>query len=434
MPDSHPDQILAHSALAQWAQQGGPVLDQTRRDLLELAAAGAPIGDALNAVVRAVARVRKQETRAAIFILDPEGAKLRFSAALGLAEGYTSLIDHFPLGPRQPSCGKAAYIGEDVIVGDVATDAAWAPLLALAQEHGIRACWSFLLKGPQGRILGTFALYHRVPCVPDLADLEEVRYFVNIASLMIDRHVSAQTHQGEQEAYQQRLQAANHAKDVFIATLAHELRTPIAAIGNGLELLQLRGDQSAMRDRVVGSAQRQLAQMQRLVEDLLDVSRLERGELLLRRADMALGAALALAVEGATPMVDGKGQHLSVSMPAEHVLLHADCARVSQMVGNLLGNASKFTAPGGAIFLHAALEQGTVVVRVRDTGIGIAAAHLASVFEIFSQVDGPHAGGLGIGLNLVRQLAEMHGGSISVHSDGPGAGAEFVLRLPCLPA
>jgi GAF domain-containing protein len=154
-------------------------LSDAHRDLLELTARGAPLGDALNAAVRAVAQVRSTETRAAIFVFDPESVKLRFGAAEGLAEGYTSKIDNFPVGPDQPSCGRAAFIGHDVIVGDVGNDPAWAPYRELAEEHGIRACWSFLLKGPQDKVLGTFALYHRIPCEPDSTDYEEDRYFAN---------------------------------------------------------------------------------------------------------------------------------------------------------------------------------------------------------------------------------------------------------------
>jgi signal transduction histidine kinase len=404
-------------------------LDAPRRDLLELAAGGAPIDVALNAVVRTAAQVRTQDTRAAIFILDPAGAKLRFAASAGLSKGYTSKIDHFPLGPAQPSCGKAAYTGQDVIVGDVALDAAWAPLLDLALEHGIAACWSFLLKGADGRVVGTFALYHRVPCVPDAADIAEVRYFVNIASLMIDRHVQAETLLHAQQAREAALQAANREKDVFIATLAHELRNPIAAMSNALAVLRVGGDQLATRERALGGAARQLSQMAQLIEDLLDVNRLERGQLALRQVDMALASALALAVETVMPMIDQKRQVLTVTVPPHPLELRGDPVRMTQMIGNLLGNASRYSTAGASIALDAMLEGADVVVRVRDDGIGIAEEHLGTVFSMFAQVNGANQG-LGIGLHLVKQLAEMHGGSVTAHSAGVGTGATFVLRLP----
>lgn len=418
-----------------YAVSGAPmcaVMDQPRRDLLELAARGAPIHTALNAVVRTVAQVRTQETRAAIFIFDPAGAKLRFAAAEGLSEGYTSKIDHFPVGPGQPSCGKAAFIGHDVIVGDVAADAAWAPYLELAQEHGIAACWSFLLKGPEGRVLGSFALYHRKPALPDPVDLEEARYFANIASLMIDRHIESETHRSAQQAEQEALRAANRAKDVFIATLAHELRNPLAAMTHAMAVLKLSGDKAATRALALDGASRQLAQMGQLIEDLLDVNRLERGQLMLRRAPMELAPALALAVDTILPMFDCKQQTLQVHVPPHPLALFGDAVRVTQMISNLLNNASKYSGNGGHITLEADRVDLDIVIRVRDDGIGIAPDQLHSVFDMFAQVDGGAEAntGLGIGLNLVKNLAAMHGGSISAHSAGLGAGAEFVLRLP----
>jgi len=418
---------------AENAGHDAPYLPLPRRDLLELVVSGAPIGEALNAVVRSVAQVRRQETRAAIFIFDPDGAKLRFAAAEGLSEDYTSKIDHFPVGPGQPSCGKAAYLGNDVIVGDVANDAAWAPYIGLAEQHGIGACWSFLLKGPQGRVLGTFALYHRTPCVPDPSDYEEVRYFVNIASLMVERHVETDARRREQEAREEELHAASRQKDAFLATLAHELRNPLGAIGNCLSLLRRADDQPAVRERALDWAGRQQAQMERLIEDLLDTNRLTRGELTLRLAHVVLTTAVDLAVETARPLFESKAQPFVVTLPGHSVVLQADPVRVTQMITNLLSNASKFTAAGGRIFLDVALQDGDVLIRVRDEGIGIATDHIGAVFAMFSQVGAVRDGannGLGIGLHLVRGLAHMHGGSIDAHSEGEGKGAEFVLRLP----
>lgn len=423
-----------YSALYGTAHDGAiPPLDATRRDLLALAARGAPIGEALNAVVRAVAQVRTQETRAAIFIFDPAGAQLRFAASANLDAGYTSKIDYFPVAAHQPSCGKAAFTGEDEIVGDVAKDPAWAPYLAVAQEHGIAACWSFLLKSPGGRVLGSFALYHRTPSLPNPADFEEVRYFVNIASLMLDRHIEAEQRRAEQEARETALQVASRHKDVFIATLAHELRNPLSAMAYCLALLDLGTGSPDTRARALGSAQRQVGHMRHLIEDLLDTSRLDRGALRLQRVDMALAAALDLAVETVTPMLGDKRQHLTVTLPATPIMLYADASRVTQMVCNILGNAGKYSGIGGQITLRVDVEDAYAVIRVRDDGIGIAPDKLASVFTIFEQlgdVHDPANTGLGIGLNLVRNLAGLHGGSVEAASAGIGMGSEFILRLP----
>jgi signal transduction histidine kinase len=401
--------------------------------LLALAVSGASVHKVLNAVVRATAQVRTQETRAAIFIFDPDTVKLRFAAAEGLSEGYTGKIDNFPVGPGQPSCGKAAYVGDDVIVGDVATDAAWAPFRELADEHGIRACWSFLLKGSKGQVLGTFALYHRAPCEPARADYEEVRYFANIASLVIEKHVDAETRRREQAATEESLRTANRQKDAFFATLAHELRNPLGAITNNLAIIERAGDQAEVRERALQRADRQLKQMQGLIEDLLDANRIERGGAALNTEDMALQPAVEFACETAQPQYERKAQTLQTSLPPHALRLRADPVRVRQMLANLLDNASKFTAQGGSVVLSAEAEGDEAVIRVRDNGIGIASDHLASVFTMFAQLEGAYKGanrGLGIGLALVRNLAQMHDGSITAHSDGIGKGSEFILRLP----
>lgn len=410
-----------------------PPLSDAHRDLLELTARGAPLGEALNAAVRAVAQVRTTETRAAIFIFDPEGVKLRFAAAEGLADGYTSKIDNFPVGPDQPSCGKAAYTGHDVIVGDVGTDLAWAPYRELAEEHGIRACWSFLLKGSQDKVLGTFALYHRVPCEPDATDYEQVRYFANIASLIIERHLDADSRKRDQEATEAYLRASNRHKDAFLATLAHELRNPLGAIKHALTIMRVAGDEAVTRGRALQAAERQLKHMEWLIEDLLDANRITRGDLSLRRQQIELKPALDLACETVMPLCRGKEQTLTITMPAWPVYLDADPVRVAQMVTNLLNNANKFTSQGGGICLEVGVHGEEVFIRVRDEGVGIAPDNLERVFDMFAQVgEGPNGTnrGLGIGLALVRSLATMHGGSVEAHSDGIGHGSEFVLRLP----
>lgn len=164
-------------------------LNAEQREILELAARSAPLADALNATVRAVVQLRGPETRAGIFIFEPTGLLLKVGAAAGLEQAYTTKIDNIAIGANQPSCGKAAFVGTDIIVGDVAKDAGWAPYLALAEEFDIRACWSFLLKGARGQVLGTLALYHHIPCEPAGADYEQVRYFAKIASYVIERHI-----------------------------------------------------------------------------------------------------------------------------------------------------------------------------------------------------------------------------------------------------
>lgn len=232
------------------------------------------------------------------------------------------------------------------------------------------------------------------------------------------------------------LSEADRRKDEFLATLAHELRNPLAPIRNGLQVLRLSGDDRSAVAKARGMMERQLAQMVHLVDDLLDVSRISRGKLELRRERIALATVLNNAVETSRPVIEACGHELAVQVPPEPVVLDADATRLGQVFANLLNNAAKYSDRGGRISLSAARQDGEVVVRVRDTGVGIPPDMLPKVFEMFTQVDRSlerSQGGLGIGLTLVKVLVELHGGSVEARSDGPGQGSEFVVRLPVEP-
>ena len=226
---------------------------------------------------------------------------------------------------------------------------------------------------------------------------------------------------------------ANRLKDEFVATLAHELRNPLAPIRNALSLMKRRpSGEVATRSREV--IERQVDQMVRLIDDLLDLSRVSRGLVELRRARLPLAEVLRGAVETSRPLIDQYGHTLTVTVPPEELTVDADPTRLVQVVANLLNNAAKFTPRGGRIELGLAREgaQGAVVW-VRDNGVGIPPEMLERVFNLFTQVDRSHAqvsGGLGIGLTLVRRLVEMHGGRIEAHSAGPGTRSEFRVHLP----
>ncbi len=229
------------------------------------------------------------------------------------------------------------------------------------------------------------------------------------------------------------LRDADRRKDEFLATLAHELRNPLAPLRNGLQVMRLATGDAAAVEQARSMMERQMAVMVRLIDDLLDVSRITRGKLELRKERVELAGVVHSAVEGSRPVIEASGHRLTISLPAEPVHLEADPTRLAQVFGNLLTNAAKYTERGGQITLSARREGGEAVVSVRDTGIGIAPEHLPHVFEMFSQVDSAldrSQGGLGIGLSLVRGLVEMHGGSVEARSEGPGKGSEFVVRLP----
>jgi PAS domain S-box-containing protein len=228
------------------------------------------------------------------------------------------------------------------------------------------------------------------------------------------------------------LKEADRKKDDFIALLAHELRNPLAPIRNGLHVIRLSEDRG-MRAQVQQMMDRQLTHMVRLIDDLLDISRITRNKMELRRARVGLADVVGSAVETARPAIDEAGHELSVSLPARPVLLDADMTRLSQVFSNLLTNSAKYTPRGGKILLAADRTEDGIEVTVRDTGIGIPAASLPTIFDMFSQVDRSierASGGLGIGLALVKGLVEMHGGTVTARIEGQGRGSAFVVTLP----
>ncbi len=231
------------------------------------------------------------------------------------------------------------------------------------------------------------------------------------------------------------LREADRRKDEFLAMLAHELRNPLAPISTALEIVRARVGAEPQVSRPIGIMQRQVGHMVRLLDDLLEVSRVSRGKIELRREPSDLAAIVDHGAETARPLLERKRQELSVSVPETPIYVYGDPNRLAQVIGNLLNNASKFTNEGGRVALSLSAENGRAVLRVSDDGIGIAAHQLTSIFELFVQVDASlerSRGGLGIGLALVRKLVEMHGGRVEAESAGIGRGTTFVVELPVL--
>ncbi len=231
------------------------------------------------------------------------------------------------------------------------------------------------------------------------------------------------------------LSETDRRKNEFLATLAHELRNPLAPMSNMLQVVKRVNNDDDVLKRAHDTIERQLGQMVRLVDDLLDLNRITHDRLELRRSEVELSSVIEQAVEVARPLLDAAGHELVIDLPSEPIYLNADQARLSQLFGNLLNNSSKYTKPNGSVSLSAKRVGDEVVVSVKDNGAGIPADKLDSIFDMFMQVDGSaeHAqGGLGIGLTLVKRLTEMHGGSIEAKSAGEERGSEFIVRLPVL--
>lgn len=234
---------------------------------------------------------------------------------------------------------------------------------------------------------------------------------------------------------EQSLKEADRRKDEFLATLAHELRNPLAPIRNSLEVLKRADGDAALIDVSRETMERQMTQMVRLIDDLLDVSRITRNKLDLRPARVELASIVHHAIETCRSLIDEAGLQFELSLPAAPIYLHADSIRLTQVFSNLLTNAAKYTERGGQILFVVEREGNEAVVTVTDTGVGIPRNMLPRVFEMFTQIERTRPlaqGGLGIGLTIVKRLVEMHGGSITAYSDGEGLGSRFTVRLPIL--
>jgi len=312
-----------------------------------------------------------------------------------------------------------AFVADD-LAGDARVDAreraTWAP-------GGIGALVSVGLLG-NSHVTANF-------CVQSLPPRRWTEAQVSLVREVAERAWAAMERARAEEA----LKDADRHKDEFLATLAHELRNPLAPISNAVHLLR-RPDGRRVTDRLMEIVERQVRQIVKLVDDLMEISRITRGKIELDRQTVELAAAVHDAVENSRPLIERARHHLAIELSPGPLLLDADAVRLTQILTNLLNNAAKYTDPGGHIVLKAARKGAQAVIRVRDDGRGIAADQLVSVFDMFAQVRDPalrNGEGLGIGLALVRKLVEMHGGTVEAHSAGLGQGSEFVLRLPLVP-
>ncbi|HEX5461381.1 MAG TPA: response regulator [Steroidobacteraceae bacterium] len=246
---------------------------------------------------------------------------------------------------------------------------------------------------------------------------------------------SLQSEIAERARAEKALKEADRHKDEFLAMLAHELRNPLAPIHNAIELMRMKPLDDPQLNWARDVIARQLTSLTRLVDDLLDVSRITRGKINLTRQAVELEGLISRAVETVHPLFDEHSHQLTLELPEPGVKVFGDPTRLTQAIANVLGNAAKYTDAGGQVSLAATVREADVEIRVRDNGIGIRPEMLPHVFELFTQLDrgdGRTQGGLGIGLALVQQLVQMHGGEVAAASDGPGKGSEFVIRLPLL--
>ena len=295
------------------------------------------------------------------------------------------------------------------------------PIILLSARTGEEAVAEGLAAGANDYIIKPFSARELVA---------RVRVQLEIArSLESDR--AHETTRMAEEQFRQVAESTSHARDEFLAVLGHELRNPLAPIVTALQLMEMRGEPGSIRERAVIA--RQVKHVVRLVDDLLDVSRITRGRIKLEKQTVEIAAVLTNAIEIASPLLEQQRHRVIVDIQRRGSILEADPFRLAQVFSNLLANAAKFTDPGGTITVSADEENETIVVRVKDTGNGIDPALLPSIFNPFAQGPQPSdraQGGLGLGLAIVKSLVDLHGGQIEAHSAGRGAGSEFVVRLP----
>jgi PAS domain S-box-containing protein len=351
------------------------------------------------------------------FTAVPSGDALVLESCSGVPGDDLPRVQRLALG--QAVCGTVAMERKPRVVEEVQHSAD--PLVGLIKELGLNVYVCHPLVAGE-RLLGTLSFGSRTRARLDHDELDFLRTIAHYVTLAYERlRLLAQ------------LRDADRRKDEFLSLLAHELRNPLAPVRNGLQLLRMPGADAPMLRKATDMMDRQIALMVRLIDDLLDVSRITRGKVELRPERVELKSIIMQGVETARPHVEDMGQQITVTVPREAVWLDADPVRLAQVVSNLLNNACKFTERGGRIWVTAEHRGNEAVIRVRDTGIGIPPEKLQTIFDMFVQAD-PSAtrrySGLGLGLTLVRTLVEMHHGSVTAHSEGPNRGAEFTVVLP----
>ena len=379
--------------------------------------------DMLRATLETVADLHGAP-RGVLWIKDAGSGTLDVAASIGMNPATIERARHLAPGPQRGPSGHAFELRRRVIVEDIETDETYAAFRDIARTGGFRSVHATPIVNRAAEILGVVSVHFPEPRRPTRMEMQFADMCARYAADAIETKHSEMA-----------LREADRRKDEFLATLAHELRNPLAPIRNGLYLLRLADRSSDAAEQARAMMDRQMNHLVRLVDDLLEVSRISTGKLELRKERVELASIVGSATETSRPVIDAKRHTLLIELPREALALHADPVRLAQVLANILNNAAKYTQDGGEIRLSVRREGEAAVITVRDNGIGIPPEMLPRIFDLFMQIDGAarHSqGGLGIGLTLARRLVELHDGSIEVRSEGLGRGSEFVVRLPVL--
>ena len=355
-----------------------------------------------------------------------DGNVLRIITQRGFSQEFLDFFSEVTAA-ENCGCGRALRQRERVIIEDVERDELYRPFRDIARAAGYRSLVSSPMTGADGSCLGVVTTHFRNVHRPSAQELSRLDLYLRQAGDFIQRCRIDQTLRQNEK----KLREADRRKNEFLALLAHELRNPLAPIRYALAAARIPGCSAEQQRLAAEVVDRQVAHMSRLLDDLLDISRITHGTLELKKEPTELQSVITMAVETARPVIDSKQHHLSVRLPGKPVQLDADAVRLAQVFANLLINAAKYTDPGGRIELEACEQPDAISVTVRDNGIGISAEMMPRLFTLFAQ---EHAGsrqeGLGVGLSLARGLAALHGGTVEARSMGTGRGSQFTVRLP----
>ena len=425
--------LISARRKAREAQRAREAWLRGQREALEAAVNDAPLETSLGALVHTATDALGQDVRAAFYLANGGGTELHH--VVGMPPAYAEAVDGFKIGRESLACGLATHTGQPILTSDVKTDARWEPWRWLAARFDYRACWSFPIHSSAGKFVGSLAVYWRQSREATERDLELASFLTHTASVIISRHNESKARKRAEKANAQLVEADLH-KDRFLAVLSHELRNPLAPIRNSTYILRHAAPGSEQAQRAQSVIERQTQHLTRLVDDLLDVTRITRGKIELRRERVDLREVVPRAADDFRAMMDERELAFRIAVPAARVWADVDVTRLTQVIGNLLHNAAKFTPTSGEVDLSLGAEDGSAEIRVRDTGIGIDPVLLPHIFDAFVQGERTLArreGGLGLGLAMVKGIAELHGGSVRAESAGIGKGAEVVVRLPLAP-
>ncbi|RYU60811.1 PAS domain S-box protein [Methylolobus aquaticus] len=388
--------------------------ETARIQAMDLIARNAPLSEILDAIVRAV-EAGKSARLCSILLLDPEGKRLLTGSAPNLPDFYNQAVHGLEIGPTAGSCGTAAYTGQRMIAADIQTDPYWTTFRPFAAKAGLASCWSEPIISANGQILGTFAIYHRQPTEPTDADLRLIKQAADLAAIAIDRfHV----------------EAATRAKSTFLANMSHEIRTPMNAILGLSYLLRKEPLTPAQSDRL-GKIEQAAQHLMSLLNDILDLSKIEADRIVFEHADFSLPELLEHTRSLVADAAQQKGLRVTVDAGGVPPRLRGDPMRLRQALLNYAGNAVKFTERGSVTLRARVLESTgqTLLVRfeVEDTGPGLDPGRREHLFAPFVQADASTTrkhGGTGLGLTITRRLAQLMGGDAGVDST-PGCGSTF---------